>query len=78
MILKSDLFYRVEKHPTTLKEGREFPGGLVVRIQHFHYNGTGSIPGGGSEIPQGTQHGQNKKNKKIKNNFKEKVKREQI
>ena len=27
-----------------------FPGGLVVRIQHFH--GPGSIPGRGTEIPQ--------------------------
>ena len=27
-------------------------GGLVVRIQHFHCRGLGSIPGGGTEIPK--------------------------
>ena len=29
---------------------REFPSGLVVRIQHFHHCGLGSIPGLGTEI----------------------------
>ena len=23
----------------------EFPGGPLVRIQHFHHHGTGSVPG---------------------------------
>ena len=30
----------------------EFPGGLVVRVWHFHCLGLGSIPGRGTEIPQ--------------------------
>ena len=38
-----------------LKEPWEFPGGLVVRIQHFHCYGPGSIPGQGTEIPQAMQ-----------------------
>ena len=29
----------------------EFPGGLVVRIQHFHHYSPGSISGLGTEIP---------------------------
>ena len=36
----------------------EFPGGLVVRIRHFHCPGPGSIPGEGTEIPQAAQHSQ--------------------
>ena len=28
----------------------ELPGGLVVRIWHFHHYGLGSIPGLGTEI----------------------------
>ena len=31
---------------------REFPGGLVVRIQCFHSCGLVSIPGQGTEVPQ--------------------------
>ena len=34
---------------------REFPGGLVVRTQHFQCCGLGSTPGGGTEIPQAAQ-----------------------
>ena len=30
----------------------EFPGGLMVRILHFHCWGPGSIPRQGTEIPQ--------------------------
>ena len=30
------------------------PGGLVVRIRHFHCHGWSSIPGQGTEIPQAT------------------------
>ena len=40
-----------------LKEPWEFPGGLVVRIWHFHCYGPGSIPGQGTEIPQAMQCG---------------------
>ena len=39
---------------------RELPGGLVVRIRHFHCCGPGSIPGQGTEILQATWHGQKK------------------
>ena len=34
----------------------EFPGGLVVRIWHFHCRGWGSIPGRGTEIPQAARY----------------------
>ena len=40
-----------------------FPGGLVVRIQHFHCHGPGSIPGRGTEIPQAACSAQPKKKK---------------
>ena len=30
---------------------KEFPGGLVFRIQCFHHSSLGSIPGLGTEIP---------------------------
>ena len=33
------------------KRRREFPGGPVVRSQHFHCWGPGSIPGRGTKIP---------------------------
>ena len=39
----------------------EFPGGLVVRTQHFPCCGPGSIPGWGTKIPQAVWHGQKKK-----------------
>ena len=29
----------------------ELPGGLVVRIWHFHFCGLDSMPGPGTEIP---------------------------
>jgi len=32
--------------------GREFPGSIVVRTQHFHYQGLGSVPGQGTKILQ--------------------------
>ena len=40
-------------HPTGLKVNisRGFPGGLVVRIWHFHHYGLDSIPGLGTEFP---------------------------
>ena len=41
-----------------------FPGCLVLRIQCFHCCGPGSVSGWGTEIPQDTWHGQNKKIKK--------------
>ena len=37
----------------------EFPGGLVVKLQHCHYHGHGLIPGWRTEIPQAVWHGQN-------------------
>ena len=39
----------------------EFPGGLIVRIQCFHYCGMGSFPGLGIEIPgiEAMRYGQN-------------------
>ena len=55
---------------TQLKSGknnniREFPGGPVVRTQHFHCQGQGSIPGWGIKILQTMRHGQkNKKERK--------------
>ena len=55
---------RADKQYIFLK--KEFPGGLVVRMQHFHCRGLGSIPGWGTEIPQATQHSQNKNKKKKK------------
>lgn len=32
----------------------------MVRILGFHCHGLGSVPGGGTEIPRGARHGQNK------------------
>ena len=40
------------------QEGREFPGGPVVRTQFFHCQGPGSIPGQGTKISQATGHSQ--------------------
>ena len=40
---------------------KEFPGGPVVRIWHFHCWGPGSIPGQGTKISQATRHGQKNK-----------------
>ena len=50
---------------TIIKKSRnnkcwEFPGGLVVRIQHFAILARGSVPGQGTEILQPVPHGQNK------------------
>ena len=38
----------------------EFPG-LVVRNQHFHSHGVGSVPNEGTEIPQAPRHSKKKK-----------------
>ena len=43
---------------------REFPGGLVVRTQHFHCHGPGSIADQGTEILQVTCRSQEKKERK--------------
>ena len=43
---------------------REFPGGLVFRIQCFHFCGLGSIPGVGIEIPHHTLQPPTKKKKR--------------
>ena len=46
---------------------REFPGGLVISIWHFHLDSPGSIPGLGTEIPyQAAIHSHTKKKKKKK------------
>ena len=42
------------------------PDGLVVRILGFHCHGLGSIPGGGTGIPQALCCAQNKKKDKRK------------
>lgn len=41
-------------------------GGPVVRTRHFNYGGSGSIPDGGTKIPQALQHSplKTKQNKK--------------
>ena len=44
----------------------EFPGDPVVRTWRFHCRGPGSIPGGGTKIPQAAQRGQNKQTNKQK------------
>lgn len=31
---------------------QEFPGGAVVRLQHYHYHDPGSVPGWGIKILQ--------------------------
>ena len=36
----------------------EFPGGPVVKTQHFHCRGMGSVPGWGTKIPYAESHGQ--------------------
>ena len=41
----------------------ELPGGPVVRILYFHYQGVGSIPGWGHKILHATQLIQKKKKK---------------
>ena len=40
---------------------REFPGGQVVKTQHFHCHGLGSIPGRGTKILHASLCGQKKK-----------------
>ena len=42
----------------------EFPGGPVVRTQHSHSRGPGSIPGEGAKIPQTTSHAATARGKK--------------
>ena len=41
----------------------KFPDGLVIRTQHFHCQGPGSIPGQGTKILQAMQRGKKKKKK---------------
>ena len=41
----------------------------VVRTQCFHFRGTGSIPGQGTEILQATSHGHKKKNPNDRNSL---------
>ena len=48
------------------KKKGEFPGGLVVRIWHFHSRGPGLIPGWGTKILQAAQSKRKKKKKKKK------------
>ena len=42
-------------------EMREFPGGPVVRTRRFHCQGSGSIPGQGTKIPQAARPKKKKK-----------------
>ena len=42
----------------------EFPGGPVVRTQHFHCQCPGLIPGRGTKTPEAARHSQKKKKKK--------------
>ena len=39
------------------------PGGPVVKTLHFHFRGTGSIPGWGTKILHAPWRGQKKKTK---------------
>ena len=48
------------------------PDGLVVRILGFHCHGLGSVPGGGTGIPQALCCAQNKKKDKRKEGKKKK------
>ena len=50
------------------------PDGLVVRILGFHCHGLGSIPGGGTGIPQALCCAQNKKKDKRKEGKKKRKK----
>ena len=58
---------RIERSLSRLKhkntQSGEFPGGPVVRIQCFHCEGLGSIPGQGTKILQDAWRGQKKKKK---------------
>ena len=47
--------------PIKKKKPREFPGGPVVKIQHFQCWGPGLIPGQGTNIPQAMQQSQTNK-----------------
>ena len=63
-----DKFISHEKYKSKSVHYREFPGGLVVRIQHCHCCGPGSIPGQGTP----TSHvAQPKKKKKQKSTIQE-------
>ena len=46
---------------------REFPGGLVVRIQSFHLCSPGSVPGLGTEILHKAAAKESKQKQKQKN-----------
>ena len=47
-----------------MAQGRDFPGGPVVRALRFHCRGLGSNPGRGTKILQAERHSQKKKKKK--------------
>ena len=40
---------------------QEFPGGPVVKTEHFHCHSQGSIPGQGTNIPKAVRCGQKRK-----------------
>lgn len=48
------------------KNDGEFPGGLVVRIQHFHYHGLGSVPDWGTDILQVVWYAKKRQNKVLR------------
>ena len=47
------------------KSSRATPWHPVVRTQHFHWQGPGSIPGQGTKILQAAQQGQNEQEKNL-------------
>ena len=49
--------------PFNVGARREFPGSPGVRTLHFYCRGPGSVPGGGTKIPQVSLCGQKKKKK---------------
>ena len=54
---------RIKNFKNKSTTSQEFPGGPVVRTQHFHCPGLGSIPGWGTKIPQAAWQSQKKKKK---------------
>ena len=48
-----------------VKNIRDFHGGPAVKTLYFHYGGTGSISGWGTEIPHAMRYGQKKKKIKL-------------
>ena len=47
---------RIYRYKFLKNKIREFPGSPMVRIQHFHCQGPGSVPSGEMKILQDMQH----------------------